>query len=200
MRHIAAAILFASALVLAAGCSGPGEQTKKDDSLQYEYEGDTVRATPKEMSVEATYLSPDGLDIYYSAFRDGKYKNPFSPKSYLIFSLTVENKTKNKMTYNPKMTFLQTTSSRPVTAKDLSGVYMDFEFAQLDDIEERADAFKASCYDTSCTIMPGESVQKLIVFPREDIKNSATLLVESLYSGYESRPIALKFKRGLALK
>jgi len=206
LRQTSAIIPFIALVMLIAGCVSTEYEMcvspdKKQAGAAYEYEDCTVRYTSPDLSVEATHLPPNGLALYYSAFKDGAYKNPFSPKGFLVFSLRLENKGKKTLTYDPKSTFIMTSGPNPLHVMDISSIYMDFEIARLEDARERMDAVKAACFDTMQVIEPGQRMQGLIVFQRrDDVGNGASLVLDGLYTGGEAQKVIMVFKRGLAVK
>jgi len=207
LRRLAGLLFCLLLIFLASSCVKStfeiAENIEKDKvaGSQYEYEGDTVRYTSPEISVEATYLPPERLALYFSLFKDGRYNNPFPVRSYMVFSLAIENLGKKRITYNPKMTFLLGGKSDLIPPKGYTDIYMDFERAKADDLDLRAEAFKAACFDMTVTLEPGQKVQRLIVYPRTDkVKDSGSLLVDNVFVGDETQRAMLLFKQGLLLK
>lgn len=198
-------ILLVILLLMVTGCSAKKDDVKKDaksagSDMKSEIEGNTVRTTMKDIIVEGAYLTPEATDLYFSAFKGGRYKNPFPGKAYLIFTLSITNNSAKKvMTYNPGMTFLSLENGRLLLQKDYTSLYTDLEAAEADDIEGRMEAFRVSSFDTSVTVNPGETIQGLLVFPHEkDVKlNKIGLLIDRLYLDHDSKSIPLLFSPGM---
>jgi hypothetical protein len=194
--------LFAAVLLLALfGCSYSAKQmeplNKPDPNIKYENEGNTSRYTSQSFVVEASYLSPEKADLYFSIYKDGKYKNPFLP-SMMVFLLSIENKGKKTANFNPALAWVYPDKGNPSTAKDYTSFYADLEIVDADDIEERIEAYKASSFDGAETIPPGSSVKKLIVFMRANERvESGGLILESVYCGKVCENVKLLFPGGL---
>jgi len=167
----------------------------KKESLKYDFEGSTVRCTTGDFVIEASYLTPEMVDMYYSMFKGGVYKNPFNADVFIIFSMTIDNRGDKPMTYNPRMTLMHVENGEPVQMKDFSSLYAFYELAETEDIEKRMESFRVTCFDTTVTIEPGEKVQKLLVYPRtKETPKSVILGVNNIYTNYKSHTIPLTFQ------
>ena len=203
MRVILVAVL---ALFLVAACSTPPDREDagaagEKKAAAVEYEGDTVRFITQDMMLEASYLSPERLSLYYSIFRGGYFPNPFPPSPYIVFSLTLENKSSQRLSFNPGMAFLITSLGEPFSAMGYVSLYTDLSAAKVEDVDDRMEAFKASCFDTAVNIEPGERMQRLLVFKRKkNVKDSASLVLRNLYLGKDVKTALFDFKKGLGLK
>ncbi len=196
------AVIFLLAL---AGCASEFSEhvkdvQKPDPNMHYEIEGNTARCTSPNMVIEASYLSPENVDMYFSIFRGGKYKNPYPPV-YMVFLLSIENKGKKAITFNPGLAWLAPEKQRPTVAKDYSSLYANLDIVNAEDIDERMEAVKASTFDTAETIQPGTSVKKLIVFTRgQEPFDKAVIILNNLYSGRDCRDVKFIFPGGLGME
>ena len=190
-----AAVLLVLVLIL-TGCADPSRVAEQEPraGLKHEYEFGVVRSVEPDLEVEGQYLSPERADLYFSYFRDGKYQNPFTPE-FLVFSLSLENRGTKRLSFDPRMATLMTTEGAPMSARDYTSLYAEFELAGLDDVPARMDAFRETCFDSQVTLLPGEKVQRLIVFTRDkDMGKDAALVLEGLYMGHKPRTVRLVFK------
>ena len=194
MTKILALLLFLS------GCASAGYKAQQTPpaglapGAVYSFEGNTVRYTDKDIIIEASYLTPSQADLYFSLYKEGKYKNPFPP-GFFVFQLTVENKGRKNVTFSPGMAYLLPKKGRPETPEDYTGFYATLQLAGDEDSDERMDAYKASVLDTGKTIRPGDKAQGLIVFsPEKSVQESAVLVLNDIYIGNASRTVPLQFK------
>ncbi len=199
---------FASALLallLLFGCSVQKDVYSKGISelpkdAKYESGPGYSRYIDPDIVVEASYLSPAGLEVYFSRYKSGNYENPYTPLSFMVFSLSLENKGDKKIMFNPRMTLFVTEKREPIAPKDFSSLYSDFSMAEADDVDKRMETFKVSAFDTSETLMPGETVQKLMVFPRtEETAGGGVFLFNGLYVGDKARNATIQYKEDLSL-
>lgn len=198
------------AFALAAALSMLGCSAQKDiysssiaslpeDAMQESGPG-YARYRDPDVMVEAAYLSPAAVDLYFSRFKSGKYENPFTPRSFMVFSLSVMNRGGRKVTFNPRMTLFITEKKEPITPKDFTTLYSDFSMARAVDVDGRMKAFKASAYDTAETLMPGRVVQRLMVFPRTDeTAGGGVFMFNGLYVGDKSRNVVIRYDADLGL-
>jgi hypothetical protein len=190
-------------ILLQLGCAAQGDiYSRPDEGLSSEakiqYEGDTVRYTDNAIMIELTYMYPRNLDTYYEHFQGGKYSNPFSENAHMAFSITMENLSEGVLNYNPRLTMLITESDAPIRPKDYTSLYTDFELINAGDTELRMQSYKATCFDNSVIIQPGERIQKLMVFPRKDEASRGGLFVfGSVYLDYKSRDIPIEFRSNI---
>ena len=166
----------------------------------FSFEGNTVRYTDKDIVVEASYLSPAQVDLYFSIYKEGKFKNPV-PTGFFVFQLAIENRSRQNVTFNPGMAYLLLKDSKPAVAEDYTGFYSILQLAGAEDADARTDAFKATVLDTAKTIRPGEKAQGLLVFSSEKSpqekkspQDSAVLVLNDIYVGTTSHTVPLQFK------
>jgi len=194
-------IILAVLIVLAvSGCgtmqdnsiyANQGREKKRENTN--ESSGKTVTYSDKDITVEASYLNPDAVDIYFAYFRDGRYPNPLG-ETHVVFSLSIENKSTMSLTYDPRLSMLLNDTKEPGMPKDYASLYMDYELVRADNIEVRMDAFKAACFDTSIDIKPGEKRQALLVFARpKGMKKTVSLVLNGVYLDFKPITIPLSF-------
>jgi hypothetical protein len=190
------AAMLILALMLLTACAEPGIQAEKEAErgVKYEYDAGFVRYVSDDLLVEAQYLSPGRADLYYSYFRDGKYDNPFT-KSFAVFSVSFTNKGKGRLSFDPKMAMLLSGKGAPMSALDFTSLYAELSLVGADDMEGRMRAYKETCFDSQVTIMPGERMQRLIVFTRDsEMGKGGSLVLEGVYMDHKPRTVRLTFK------
>ena len=167
---------------------------------EFSFEGNTVRYSDKDMVVEASYLSPAQADLYFSIYKEGRFKNPF-PSSFWVFQMAIENRSRKDVTFNPGMAYLIPMKGKPTQPEDYTDFYSSLQLAEAEDIDERMEAFKAAALDTAKTIRPGEKAQGLLVFSSEkggqgkkNPQDSAVLVLNNIYVGSKPRTVPLQFK------
>ncbi len=206
MRYILTIVM---ALLFLAGCTAPYESIKgnmdskdnmgkeKKETFKYEYEGNTIRCMTSDIMLEASYLSPERVDLYYSKFKEGIYKNPFARETFIIFSLTVENQSKKTLSFDPRMILLYIDKGEPIQPKDYASLYALFALAESEDIDKRMEEFKATCLDNAVTVSPGQKVQGLLVYARgekDKEPKTVTLIVNNVYLDFKSHTIPVTFE------
>ena len=206
-RFSAFAILTALALFSSlSACTSAGYEAQQSPpkdlapGAAYSFEGNTVRYSDKAVVVEASYLSPSQADLYFSIYKEGKFKNPFPP-DFFVFQLSIENRSRQNVTFNPGMAYLIPRKSNPTPPEDYTDFYSSLQLAEAEDIDERMDAFKATVLDTAITIRPGEKAQGLLVFSPEkkdkekkSPQDSAALVLNNIYVGSKSHTVPLQFQ------
>jgi hypothetical protein len=193
-------ILFGAWLSFAAlaGCATSYDSYMKlgrgAEGGSYSHGGNVTRWAGPDAMVEASYLSPSRTDLYFSLFKDGRYKNPFPPGTCMVFSLLVENRGGSAITYDPRMTRLYPEDGQPVTIRDFSSLYVELDMAGAGGLDERMKIFKETCFDVAVTLAPGEKIQRLLVYPRcRGCGDKAALVVEGLYAGHTPQAVPLVF-------
>lgn len=191
--------IAAGLLIALFGCAANYSQhqmeplNKPGPNVKNEVEGNTSRYTSPAFAVEASYLTPEQADLYFSIFKGGKYKNPFLP-SMMVFLLSIENKGNKMAIFNPGLTWVYPDKGNPSSSRDYSNFYADLALVEAEDIDERVEAFKASTFDGSETLPPGASVKKLIVFMRGKVPfENAAIILENLYCGKTCETVKLPF-------
>ncbi len=190
------ATLLLAVFLLFTGCADASRIAEQEprEGLKHEYEAGVVRSVEPDLVVEGQYLSPEMTDLYFSYFRDGKYENPFT-KEFLVFSVSIENKGTGRLSFDPRMAVLMSTTGAPMSSRDYTSIYAEFELAALDDVPGRMAAFRETCFDSHVTIAPGEKVQRLLVFTRDkDMEKDAALTLGGLYMDHKSSTVKLVFK------
>ena len=190
------AALIVLALILLAACADPGKLMEGDTApgARYEFDAGFVRYISDDLMVEAQYLSPEKADLYFSYFRDGKYKNPFT-RSFAVFSLSISNRGKGRLSFDPKMAMLLSVKGAPMAALDFTSLYAELALTGAGDMEERMKAYRETCFDSQVTVMPGERLQRLIVFTRDkEMGKGASLVLEGIYMDHQPRPVRFPFK------
>jgi len=191
------ATLFVSCTAQQDVYSRPDEKYAPSASLHYEQ--DTVRYKDSAIMIEVTYLSPHNLDVYFQNFQGGKFMNPFTPSAHMVFAVTMENLSDGAINYNPGLTLFITEYDKPLRPKDYSSLYTDFEIVEAPDIDARMAAYKATCFDNSVLLQPGERIKKLLVFPlnKDSMFESmfkGVFVFSSVYLDYKSRDIPIEFR------
>ena len=188
-----------------ASCASQFDSLDKPDKDKFkdagfEYEGNTIRFTDPGIVLEVSYLSQEGLDLYYSMYKGGRYKNPLPPGAYTAYSLSLQNKSQKSASFNPQAATLLMKGGNPVHPKDFTMLYAELSLVSGDDVQERMDAFRATCLDSTVTLRPGERVDGLLVFPAEKGAKTeqAELLIESLYVGSKLYSVPLFFGKAPA--
>jgi len=192
--------------VLLHGCSMPNDSMKNPgisklpEDAKHEFGPGYSRYTDPDLAVEVSYMGPASLDVYFSRFRGGEYNHMFPPTSFVVFAVEVVNNGDKSVTFNPRMTNLLVGKANPVSATDYAAYYSDLVIAGADNLDRRAEAFKAACYDSSETIEPGGRVRKLIVYPRrDDMTGASAITFNGLYVGHEDRAIVMTYPEDVGL-
>jgi hypothetical protein len=197
---LALTLLFLAVGMVLLGCSTPSSDAVKAELAKLPKDA-ANEAGPgyasyadSETKVEVSYMGPHELNTYFSRFRGGKYPNPFPAGSFVIFAVELANSGKSDVTFNPRMTLLVVGKEDPVSAIDYTTFYSELAIVGAEDLDERASAFNAACYDATETVPPGGRVRKLIVYPRsKGMKGSAVIMFNGLYVGHKGRPVIITY-------
>jgi len=189
-------VVFLGALALLAGCSSPYNSVmSRKSALEglYEYEGNTVRYTVRDVVIEATSLPREKLDLYFSIFQGGKYQNPFPGDAFAVYSVSVENRGGKPLIINTGRCFLFSEKGNPKTPEEYTSFYADLSLVDADRMEERMEAYKATIFRGSLSLGPGETVQRLMAFRRDKGMGENATLILSLYYGYDEVTVPFPF-------
>jgi hypothetical protein len=192
--------LLITAVAAAAlyGCGGheieQRENARIPSGARFAQEADTARYADGELAMEATYLPPGKVDLYFSRFKGGEYKNPFPPVSFMVFSVEIKNTGKGPVSFNPRATLIALEGADPVSPRDFASMYSTLSFAKAGDIDRRMEAFRAACFDTAVTAVPGDVVRRLLVFPRpKEHGKGGIFMFNGLYVEGEGRAVKLPY-------
>jgi len=125
----------------------------------------------------------DALDTYSG----GGMKNPFGDEvevmSHLVFfSVKLENRSGDKLFFNPIWAGLFAGNAVPRAPLDISDIYrLNHEAA---DIDERARAFQETVFDGTVSVAAGEEKERYMVFtPPKDSFKEMSVVLQDLYHG-----------------
>ncbi len=124
--------------------------------------------------------------------------NELFDNDYVLMRLTIKNKSKKRITYNPSYTFLlagKMDYKKPLNYTDL----YDIVSAKDDGIfpEIKLSRLRGRYYDLNTSIAPGGRESKILIFRRlsKNSKNSKALLkMNEIYIGTKTRSISYLFK------
>lgn len=170
------------------------ENTRIPSGARFAQEADTARYVDDALVVEATYLPPGKVGLYFSRFRGGEFENPFPPASFMVFSVEIKNTGKDPVSFNPRATLIALEGADPVSPRDFASMYSTLSFAKAGDIDKRMEAFRASSFDTAVTAMPGDAVRRLLVFPRpKEYGKGGIFMFNGVYVAGENRAVKLTY-------
>lgn len=198
-------ILFAlAAFILIIGCTGISTKDRpvmvipveggKDMPKGFEFDGNTIYFTVLDAIVKIRYMDNSDIDLF---FLKHELNNPFLKtdsirKLFLPFEVTIINKTKNTMRFNPKRSSIHVKGQYFRGVLDYSEVLIRFErFSPTADTT----AFKKSMYDIYLDIPPDTAIEGLLIFPQlPDSVNSFLVMVQDVYINDRTFSIPFEFK------
>ena len=186
-----ARILFAVLFLFLFGCASmslkdrpvtviPVEEAK-DMPKEYKFVGNTVYFTVLDAVVKIRYMDNSDIDLF---FLKHELTNPFLKTDsirqlFLPFEVTIINKSKGTMRFNPKRSSIYVKGQYFRGVLDYSEVLIRFErFSPMADTT----AFKKSMYDIYLDIPPGNAIEGLLIFPMlPDSVNRFLVMVQDVY-------------------
>jgi hypothetical protein len=124
--------------------------------------------------------------------------NELFEKDYLLIRMTIKNKSKKRITYNPSHTFLlagKMDYKKPLNYTDLYDILSKKDDGVLPEI--KLSRLRGKYYDLNTSVAPGGTVSKLLLF-RPMVKNSkrskVILKMGEIYIGTKTRSMIYLFK------
>lgn len=198
-------ILFASAMILILlSCAGMGDkkgavmvipvEDGKDLPKGFRFDGNTIYFTVLDAVIKIRHMDNSDTDLF---FLKHEITNPFLNydflrEKFLLFEVTIANKTKNMMRFNPKRSSVYVSGQYFRGSLDYSEVLVRFNrYAPLSDPAP----FKKTMYDIYLDIPPGTAVEGLLIFP--ELPGSVKrfiVMVQDVYISDRSFAIPFEFK------
>lgn len=121
-------------------------------------------------------------------------------RDYFLIRMSIENRSDEKLTYNPSQTALTDfgfSYNRPLDFTDLYDVFSSGDGTDEDGAlvsDDLLNELKGSYYDNTITIQPGESVSRFLIFsPFKEKAKAAELRINDIYIGPRSKRLIFPF-------
>ena len=197
--------LFMSAMVLLLfSCAGMGNkkgaamvipvEDGEDLPKGFRFDGNTIYFTVLDAIIKIRYMDHSDTDLF---FLKHELTNPFlnydsMREKFLLFEVTIANKTKGMIRFNPKRSSVYVSGQYFRGSLDYSEVLVRFNrYAPLSDPAP----FKKTMYDIYLDIPPGTAVEGMLIFP--DLPGSVkkfVVMVQDVYISDRSFAIPFEFK------
>lgn len=179
---------LAALLVVACGGRGARWPVPLEPALQdvdgYDVDGGCQVFGEKDFTVSVCPV--DWIDAE-GAYSGGNLKNPFGDEpevmSHLVFfSVKLENRSGDKLFFNPVWASLFAGAAVPRSPLDVADVYRINREAA--DVDGRAKSFRDTVFDGTHSIAAGEAEERYLVFPPpKDSFEEMTVVLQDLYHG-----------------
>ncbi len=198
-------IIFTSAMVLLLfSCAGIGNkkgavmvipvEDGKDLPKGFRFDGNTIYFTVLDAIVKIRYMNRSDTDLF---FLKHEITNPFlnydsMREKFFLFEVTIANKTKNMMRFNPKRSSVYVGGQYFRGSLDYSEVLVRFRrHAPLADPAP----FKKTMYDIYLDIPPGTAIEGMLIFPElpSSVKKFV-VMVQDVYISDRTFAIPFEFK------
>ncbi|VAV83760.1 hypothetical protein MNBD_DELTA01-532 [hydrothermal vent metagenome] len=119
-------------------------------------------------------------------------------KDYILMQLTINNKSKKRITYNPSHTFLlagKMDYKKPLNYTDLYDIVSEKEDEVLPEI--KLSRLRGKYYDLNTSVAPGGRESKILIFrklSKNSKKSKAILKMNEIYIGTKTRSITYLFR------
>ena len=115
-------------------------------------------------------------------------------RRYIVLMFAIENRSANKITFNPARTALTTDEfdyQKPLEYPD----FYELSEGKNDRAKERdAGEMKGRFYDSTLTVVPGEKTSRMLIYPPlTGSSEKADLLIKDLYIGTDTEEIYFPF-------
>jgi hypothetical protein len=166
----------------------------KDLPKGFRFDGNTIYFTVLDSVIKIRYMDHSDTDLF---FLKHEITNPFLNydslrEKFFIFEVTIANKTKNMMRFNPKRASVNVSGQYFRGSLDYSEVLVRFNrYAPMADPAP----FKKTMYDIYLDIPPGTAVEGLLIFP--ELPGSVKkfiILVQDVYISDRSFAVPFEFK------
>lgn len=151
-------------------------------------------------SGEAVYENKS-IKITVKQLRAGSVADPFIKslikKDYIVLRFTIDNRSGEKVIYNPVYTVLtddEMDYRKPLDFTDLYDVAREEKGSTEDDSEKKVAALRGKFYDVIVTIPPGEKTSRFLIFkPLSNEIKKADLAIKEIYIGTETERLSFPF-------
>jgi hypothetical protein len=121
----------------------------------------------------------------------GKFIAGLLEKDYVIFNVSIENKSAHRIIYNPAYTVLTTDSLDYKKPLDFTDLY------DITGNEQELSGLKGRFYDLNVTLMPGEKTSRLLIFrPVSKEAAKAKVAIKEIYIGTTTERFSFPFAFG----
>ena len=126
--------------------------------------------------------------------------NELFERDFVLVQMTIKNKSKKRITYNPSHTYLlagKMDYKKPLNYTDLYDILSMKDDGVLPEI--KLSKLRGRYYDLNTSVAPGGRVSKVLIFrklTKNSNKSKAILKMQELYIGTKTRSMTYLFKVG----
>ncbi len=124
--------------------------------------------------------------------------NDLFERDFVLMQLTIKNKTKKRITYNPSHTYLlagKMDYKKPLNYTDLYDIVSREDDGVLPEI--KLSRLRGKYYDLNTSVAPGGRVSKILIFrklTKNSNKSKAILKLNEIYIGTKTRSVSYLFR------
>ncbi len=124
--------------------------------------------------------------------------NDLFEKNYVLMQLTIKNKSKKRITYNPSHTYLlagKMDYKKPLNYTDLYDIVSREDDGVVPEV--KLSRLRGKYYDLNTSVAPGGRVSKILIFrklTKNSKKSKAILKLNEIYIGTKTNSVSYLFK------
>lgn len=124
--------------------------------------------------------------------------NNLFEKNYILMQLTIKNKSKKRITYNPSHTYLlagKMDYKKPLNYTDLYDIVSREDDGVVPEV--KLSRLRGKYYDLNTSVAPGGRVSKILIFrklTKNSKKSKAILKLNEIYIGTKTNSVSYLFK------